>query len=195
MQIQKICAAITCALALTATAQANVINSANVGNLTTFQDTNTGRIWLDMDNFFDDASNNGTTGFDMIATATANGFTFATSADVHQLLDNLPLNGGQWSSYAAVMGYGHPRNLIWGMYNDGTSPNFNWAWSYSGDQQWNFAGYTNANGVQNAGSPGAVDMGIWAYKNAPAIPEPETYAMMALGLGLVGFAARRRKSA
>lgn len=28
-----------------------------------------------------------------------------------------------------------------------------------------------------------------------AVPEPETYAMMLLGLGLVGFAARRKKSA
>jgi len=194
MKIQTICAAITCVFALATTAQANVVNSANVGTLTTFQDTNTGRVWLDMNNFFDSAANNGTTGFDMIATATANGFTFATSADVHELLDSLPLTGGEWSSYAAVMGYGQPRSLIWGMYNDGTSPNFNWAWSFSYDQQWNFAGYTNANGVQNAGSPGAVDMGIWAYK-AGVVPEPETYAMMALGLGLVAFAARRRKSA
>lgn len=28
---------------------------------------------------------------------------------------------------------------------------------------------------------------------APAIPEPETYAMMLAGLGLMGFVARRRK--
>jgi PEP-CTERM motif len=29
---------------------------------------------------------------------------------------------------------------------------------------------------------------------APPVPEPETYAMMIAGLGLVGFAARRRKN-
>lgn len=28
---------------------------------------------------------------------------------------------------------------------------------------------------------------------APAIPEPETYAMLLAGLGVLGFAARRRK--
>jgi hypothetical protein len=28
---------------------------------------------------------------------------------------------------------------------------------------------------------------------APAVPEPETYAMLLAGLGLMGFVARRRK--
>ena len=33
----------------------------------------------------------------------------------------------------------------------------------------------------------------WAVRDVPAIPEPETYAMMLAGLGMLGFAARRRK--
>lgn len=33
------------------------------------------------------------------------------------------------------------------------------------------------------------------YNYVSAVPEPETYAMLLAGLGLVGFAARRRKSA
>ena len=32
-----------------------------------------------------------------------------------------------------------------------------------------------------------------ATNNTPAIPEPETYAMMLVGFGLLGFVARRRK--
>jgi len=37
--------------------------------------------------------------------------------------------------------------------------------------------------------------GTVTYTFAPPVPEPETYAMLLAGLGLVGFAARRRKSA
>ena len=33
------------------------------------------------------------------------------------------------------------------------------------------------------------DLGLFT----PAIPEPEIYAMMGIGLGLLGWAARRRK--
>ena len=41
--------------------------------------------------------------------------------------------------------------------------------------------------LTNAGNTGAVGVGV------PAIPEPETYAMMLAGLGLLGFVARRRR--
>lgn len=48
--------------------------------------------------------------------------------------------------------------------------------------------------VQNtltAGHGYAQDVAV--FSKIPAIPEPETYAMFAAGLGLLGFAARRRK--
>jgi len=32
------------------------------------------------------------------------------------------------------------------------------------------------------------------YGTLPAVPEPETYAMMVAGMGLIGFVARRRKN-
>ena len=43
---------------------------------------------------------------------------------------------------------------------------------------------------------GAIDDRIWngnIHYSLSAVPEPETYAMMLAGLGLLGFAARRRK--
>jgi hypothetical protein len=185
-----------CALLLAGTANAGIINSANVGSLTTFQDTNTGRTWLDLNNFFDTAANNGTTGFNMISIAAANGFTIANRLDLDQLFSGLPLTGGQWSSYASIMGFGAPRQLIWGMFEGSSSPSYPWAWAFNGNSQWNFGGNTDANTVQNAGSPGAVDMGLWAYSTGSivsAVPEPETYAMLLAGLGLMGGVARRRK--
>lgn len=191
MKFKKIFAIVACSLAISGTVDAAVIDSANVGSLTTFRDTNTGRIWLDMNNFFDATASVGTTGFDMIAIAKAHGFTIANAADLHQLLDSLPLTGGEWSSYAAVMGFGQPRNLIWGMYEGGRSPNYPWAWSFSTDSHWNFDGDTEANHVQNDCCKGAVDMGIWAYQAAP-VPEPETYAMLLAGLGLISTMKRRQ---
>jgi hypothetical protein len=82
------------------------------------------------------------------------------------------------------------------MYDGGSSPSYPWAYAFSSDTSWNFGGSTNAANVQNAGSPGAVDMGLWAYATGSIVspvPEPETYAMLLVGLGLMGGMARRRK--
>ena len=68
---------------------ATVIDYSDVNSLSTFQDTSTGRVWLDMDNFFDETATVGTSGFDMIAIASDAGFTFATRTDVEELLNTL----------------------------------------------------------------------------------------------------------
>lgn len=49
-------------------------------------------------------------------------------------------------------------------------------------------------GVYVAGLTGTVTTGGGGIDPTPAIPEPETYALMLAGLGLVGWAARRRKA-
>lgn len=48
------------------------------------------------------------------------------------------------------------------------------------------------NGVALVGH-GAFDAGRWSLTSVTPVPEPETYAMLLAGLGLLGFAARRRK--
>jgi uncharacterized protein (DUF2141 family) len=97
-------------LALSGAAQAAVVDHTDVNGLRTFQDTVTGRIWLDMDNFFNMTTDR------MVAVAAAAGFTFAKRADVEQLLGSLPLGAGDWAGYDAVMGDAPNRELIWGSY-------------------------------------------------------------------------------
>lgn len=61
----------------------------------------------------------------------------------------------------------------------------------------NYSGFAQASGLKlfvfdnnRAGNSGSILVNV----NVAAVPEPETYAMMLAGLGLVGFAARRRKA-
>jgi hypothetical protein len=167
--------------------QAAVIDSADVGGLATFQDTNTGRVWLELDNFF------GKTTTEMVAAAQSAGFTFATTADVHQLLDSLPLTGSEWPGYEAIMGGAPNRGLIWGSYDDGGDPLVaGWAYAYDSDSAWNFVDATvGVNDVPNAGGDLA-DMNIWAYQGGHAVPAPGSLVLALLALAGIGAVGRRR---
>jgi hypothetical protein len=44
-----------------------------------------------------------------------------------------------------------------------------------------------------SGNPGAIHSVSFGYEYIMAVPEPETYAMLITGLGLIGFSARRRR--
>jgi hypothetical protein len=147
--------AVVVSMGLIHAAQATIIDHADVAGYGTFQDLNTGRVWLDLDNFFNQSTEQ------MQAAATAAGFTIAIRSDLDQLLDSLPLTGGEWSTYKSIMGDAPNRELIWGSYDDGGEPSINgYAFAYDSMNYWNIIhGADPINVVQNDGSP-AADMNI-----------------------------------
>ncbi len=53
----------------------------------------------------------------------------------------------------------------------------------------------NENGwIVGSASNSRLGISSHAFLMTAAVPEPETYAMMLMGLGLMGFVARRRKN-
>ena len=172
------------------TVNAQVVAGGTVGGLGTFVDVNTDRVWLRLDNFFEQSADQ------MLAAAQARGFTFATQADVNQLLAGLPLGGGQWSSYAAIMGDAPNRDLIWGAFEGSNTGSVGWAYAYSDAPVWSVINDVDSSGsIPNEGTPDA-DLNLWAFKTGtPSVPEPASWAMMVGGFGVVGGALRARRKA
>ncbi len=171
---------------------AAVVNSANVGSYRTFQDTSSGLVWLDMDNFFDSATGTGSmTGLQSMAAAQAAGFQVATRAQVQAMLNTLPLTGGQWAGYASIMGFGDPRDLIWGLTNDAGT--YGWAWAFSNDTAWQYSGAGGESAVAAGNPAGSQDLGVWAFRVADDhnVPEPGMLGLFALAAA-AGLLARRR---
>lgn len=195
--LRKVVAAAVLSLAAGAS-QASIVDSGTVNGLRTFTDPQTGLIWLDMDNFFDSATGNSTfTGLEAIAAAEAAGFTLASRVELNVLLSDLPLGEGQWASYAALMDFGDPRDMIWGVYEleeeYSEYGDYGWAWTVPAYSGWRF-GVAYSVDLIAAGNPqGQQDLGVWAYRRGGDVEVPEPFSIGLLGLGLLGLAATRRR--
>ena len=173
MKYTKICVALSLFCALGA-ANAALVQNGNG----TFSDTSTGYQWQDISTFWNvDTS--------QMATLLKPGFHFASLSELNSLQLAAPAIPGNFVSDVAAMGVPNPttlnRNLIWGVYGDLSQ----WSWKFDYDAQWNF---NPIGGVTQY-----ADMGAFAV-NTQAVPEPETYAMLLAGLGVMGAVARRRKA-
>jgi hypothetical protein len=92
---------------------------------------------------------------------------------------------GLWGGHADV---GLVKNLQSDAYWSGTA----YA-PYPASIAWAFGTYS---GAQDAGSSRGYEFYAWAVRPgdvAAAVPEPETYAMLLAGLGLLGVGAKRRR--
>ncbi len=181
--------AVVLTAAVASQAQATVVAGPTIGGLATFTDTNTGRNWLKLNDFFN------MSGTDMIAAATAAGFTVAVRSDVEGLVGSLPLNvAGNWASFAAVMGSAPNRGLMWAAYAPDPNGNLGWAYAFDADSSWSFVDNAfPANQISNGGGQFA-DENLWAFFGGGAVPEPATWALMLTGFGLAGSALRRRRA-
>ena len=91
--------------------------------------------------------------------------------------------GIEWGTYSWNAGTGEISAVSLGDTNGG--------WGLAGDTDGNQYVLVNGNTAQLF-QPGCDDCSGQLVRIMP-VPEPETYALMLAGLGLVGFAARRRK--
>lgn len=173
--VKKLLLAAGAALALSLSMQAHaaLIAHADVDGLATFKDTDTGLVWLKLNNLF------GQSYAQQVATANAAGFTVADIAALETLTQgSARLDSTNWSSVAEIIGGSHERPVMWGNYSNPTSGwQYGWYYSYQQNGIWQIE---NLDVIDVS-----ADLGLWAYR-ADVAPVPEPAPLALLGAGLLG---------
>ena len=195
-----------CLTVISTSVQASVIESSDVliggSYYETFVDTTTNLTWLDLDNFWD------TSTYNTIATLlSGSGFRLAGARDLAALQASIPSWSSTFAREVAIIGgnyIGNPhpgldREIMWGIYNDGTvadGVSYSWRSGFDNDVPWNYR--ANAIGADDeliSVNPDFMDLGAWVVTDdgSPIVPTPAAAWLFGSGLiGLIGLARRKK---
>jgi hypothetical protein len=164
-----------------------------------FQDTTTGLVWLDLDNFFFD---NTATYNSIVILLAGSGFHLASITDLLLLTGSIPAVPANFNAEAVVVGAnyaGSPhatgtRSLMWGIYEDGNSADgVSYVYRFGSSTFWNMgSNLVSATAALNSVNSTDSDLGAWIVADAAEVPEPVGAALVGLGLAWAALLRRKR---